>query len=92
MGLFNWSQRAGNNSNQYHVENLTVNQGITEERAREIYKELIPQTINEYTKDAYALANERIEKLENSMLQRVFLHFLIPRFREYFVKHSRLQL
>lgn len=70
MGLFKWFQRAGNNSNQYHVENLTVNQGITEERAREIYKELIPQTINEYTKDAYALANERIEKLENSMLER----------------------
>ena len=47
MGLFNWFQREGNNSNQYHVENLTVNQGITEERAREIYKEQIPQTINE---------------------------------------------
>lgn len=70
MDINKQTQQAGDGSQQFQAGTIIINQGITEERAREIYKELVPQTISEYTKDAYALANERIGKLEDAVLER----------------------
>lgn len=65
------TQKAGENSQQYQIGTIIVNQGITEERAREIYSEMIPSSLKDYTSDAYALANQRIGKLENCVLPKL---------------------
>ena len=59
------SQKAGENSQQYQAETIIINQGVTEERVRAIFSELIPSALQAYTSDAYALANQRIGKLED---------------------------
>ena len=56
------TQKAGENSQQYQIGTIIVNQGITEERAREIYSEMIPSSLKDYTSDAYALAKILIYK------------------------------
>ncbi len=64
-------QIAGEESTQFQVGTVIVNQGITEERARSIFTEMIPQALDEYTKDAYTTANSRIQKLEKIVIPRV---------------------
>ena len=64
-------QKAGENSQQYQVGTIIVNQGITEERVRGIFSEMIPTALQVYTCDAYQLANQRIEKLEEYVLPKL---------------------
>lgn len=64
-------QVAGEESNQFQIGNFIVNQGITEERARSIFSEMIPQALSNYTQDAYETANSRIEKLETAVMPRI---------------------
>lgn len=64
-------QKAGQNSQQYQAETIVINQGVTEERVRAIFVEMIPTALQAYTSDAYSLANQRIEKLENLVLTRL---------------------
>ncbi len=64
-------QIAGENSNQVQVGTVILNQGITEERARDVFLEMVPQVLSEYTQEAYAVANERIVKLENTVMPRM---------------------
>ena len=64
-------QSAAENSNQLQVGTFIVNQGITEERARIVFEEMIPQAIQEYTQDAYKTANDRISYLENAVMPRI---------------------
>ncbi|MBQ7590467.1 MAG: hypothetical protein IJU47_07260 [Verrucomicrobia bacterium] len=61
------TQKSGNNSQL--VQAQTINYyGITEERARQIIQEEAQKILN-YTQEACATANERINKLENAFMQ-----------------------
>ena len=64
-------QYAGSDSNQYQISNYIVNQGISEERVRSIFAELIPQALESYTQDAYKIASSRIDKLETTVIPRI---------------------
>ena len=64
-------QCAGNDSNQYQIGNYIVNQGISEERVRSIFAELIPQALENYTQNAYKIASSRIDKLEKAVIPRI---------------------
>ncbi len=64
-------QSAGDNSKQFQVGNVVINQGITEERARSVFAEMIPQALEKYTQEAYETANQRINQLENAIMPRM---------------------
>lgn len=76
-------QKAGENSQQYQAETIIVNQGITEERVRTIFSEMIPSALQVYTSDAYALANQRIGRLEDNILPKLDkIDGLLPAFAD----------
>jgi len=60
-------QKAGENSQQYQAGTIIVNQGVTEERVRAIFSEMIPTALQAYTSDAYVTANLRIRRLEDNV-------------------------
>lgn len=62
---------AGENANQFQAGTVILNQGITEERARMVFSEMVPQAISAYNKEAYATANCRIERLEQTIMPRL---------------------
>lgn len=64
-------QIAGKDSMQTQVGTMIVNQGISEARVRTVFAEMIPQALEQYTKDAYAVSNMRLEKLEMAVIPRV---------------------
>ena len=45
MKEVNQLQKAGKDSQQIQISNLTINEGITEERARAVFNEMIPQAL-----------------------------------------------
>ena len=63
-------QKAGENSQQIQAQTVIVNQGISEERVRTIFSEMLPYALQEYTYEAYALASQRIGKLESNILPK----------------------
>ncbi len=67
----NQKQTAGKNSQQVQVGTVIVNQGITEERARDVFAEMIPKALKEYTEEAYSTANDRIAKLEKIVIPKI---------------------
>ena len=74
MEMNKQSQTGGDNSQQVQVgsiSNLTIVNGITEQRAREIYQEMNQQAISNYTRDAYSEALRRIGNLEKRFMKRV---------------------
>ena len=73
MEISRQNQTAGDNSQQLQVGSigsLTIVNGITEQRAREIFQEMNRQSMALYTQDAYAEALRRISILENSVMKR----------------------
>lgn len=64
------TQKAGNNSNQIQIGTF-VNQGISEERVRSIFNEMIPEVVNEYTEESLEIANYRIHKLEKMLMPKI---------------------
>lgn len=64
-------QKAGENSQQIQAQTVIVNQGISEERVRTIFSEMIPYTLQEYTCDAYTVASQRIGRLESYILPKL---------------------
>lgn len=73
MEISRQSQTAGDNSQQIqlgNVTNLTIVNGITEEHAKEIYREMNRQTMALYTQDARDEALRRIGVLEKQVLRR----------------------
>lgn len=64
-------QKAGKESQQYQVENMTIINGITEERARVIFQEQSLLARKEYTEEAYRIANERVGKFEERFMPRI---------------------
>lgn len=69
------SQKAGNSSQQIQAETINYynyyNNGIDEKRAREICAEMYAAARREFTADAYACANERVQKFEDSLLPKM---------------------
>lgn len=65
------TQKAGDNSQQLQADSMTVNIGIDEKRAREIFQEMTPQLKNAYTQEALKVANLRISKLENDLMPKM---------------------
>ena len=63
-------QKAGNNSTQVQASVINVYNGITEERAREIYKEEFDKII-ELTQDAGQTAIQRVCELENRVIPKL---------------------
>ena len=63
-------QRAGNDSTQLQVDVLNVYNGITEERAREIYREEYEKII-EFTQEAKQTTIQRVCELENRVIPKI---------------------
>ena len=64
-------QKAGANSLQCQVDNLTVISGVSEERVRAIFAEQSQIVRREYTEDAYRIAGERVGKFEECFMPRI---------------------
>lgn len=65
------TQRAGDNSQLMQAGTINIYNGIDEKRAREICAETYAVVRKDFTTDAYACANARVEKLENSLMPRM---------------------
>ena len=81
------TQKAGDGAQQFQANQIIINQGITEERARSIFTEMIQQSVVAYTQDAYETVYRRIDKLENVVFPRLaridgaLEHFADPAFQ-----------
>jgi len=64
-------QVAGNDSTQMQVGNLIINQGIDEKRVREVFSEMIPKALTDYTEEAFETANARIGELEKLVIPKI---------------------
>lgn len=76
-------QKAGKDSQQIQIGNVTINSGITEERARAVFNEMIPQALADYTKEAQKIATERVNKLEEKIMPQIDkVEGLLPAFAD----------
>ena len=64
-------QEAGNNSQQLQSNNMIVNFGIDEKRAREIYQEMHMQLKKDYTQEALEIAESRVAEFENRLVSKM---------------------
>lgn len=64
-------QKAGDNSQQFQVQTMIVNNGIEEKRAREIFHEMFDVARRDLTKEAKEIALERVEKFENDLIPKI---------------------
>lgn len=67
----NQNQKAGDNSQQIQADNMIVNLGIDEKRAREIYQEMNLQLRRDYTQEALSIANTRVAQFEDRLLPKM---------------------
>lgn len=65
------SQKAGDNSQQLQVSNLTIINGIDEKRAREIFEEMNLQLRKDYTEEALKIATSRVSEFENKLMPKM---------------------
>lgn len=64
-------QKAGDNSQQYQINQVTVIQGIDEKRAREIFDEQYLIAKRDFTKEAEIIAHKRVKELERRLMHRI---------------------
>lgn len=64
------SQKSGDGSTQVQAQNIIINNGIDEKRTREIFNELYFMSKDEYTKDAYAIADKRVKIFEDKVMAK----------------------
>lgn len=64
-------QNAGDNAQQLQADNMVVNIGIDEKRAREIYKEMNLQLRKDYSQEALNIANSRVTEFENRLMPKM---------------------
>ena len=67
----NQTQKAGDASHQIQAETIIINNGISEQRARDIFLEMSKATIAENTKEAESIALERIQRLETKCILKI---------------------
>lgn len=80
----NQLQKAGKDSQQIQIGNVIINSaGITEERARAVFNEMIPQALANYTEEAQKIATERVNKLEERIMPQINqVEGLLPAFAD----------
>ncbi|KIF52247.1 hypothetical protein H735_15665 [Vibrio owensii CAIM 1854 = LMG 25443] len=64
-------QEGGDSSTNIQAEQITLNVGIDEKRAREIYQEMNLQLRKEYSQEAFDIANIRINEFENRLMPKM---------------------
>lgn len=64
-------QEARDGAEQIQINEVVINQGVSEERVRTVFGEMIPQALEAYTKEAYEIANQRIVKFEENVMKRI---------------------
>lgn len=64
-------QEAGDNSQQLQANNMIVNVGIDEKRAREICQEMILQLKNKHTEEALKVAESRVSEFEDRLMNKM---------------------
>lgn len=65
------SQKGGDNSTNIQTEQMIVQIGIDEKRAREIYQEMNLQLKKDYTAEALSIANSRVTEFENRLMPKM---------------------
>jgi hypothetical protein len=65
------SQKGGDSSTNIQAEQMVVQVGIDEKRAREVFKEMNLQLRREYTQEALEIANSRVLEFENSLMPKM---------------------
>lgn len=65
------NQKAGANSQQTQIQNLTIINGIDEKRAREIFSEMYAVAKTDLSSEAVNTANERIKNFENVLIPKM---------------------
>lgn len=71
MDIKNKNQKAGDSSLQVQDSTINFIQGIDEKRAREICNETFQTAKQNFTKDAYILASQRVDMFENKLMERI---------------------
>lgn len=67
----NQTQKAGENSQLVQAGTVNIFNGIDEKRAREICSETYAIARRDFTADAYACANARVQQFENSLIPKM---------------------
>lgn len=65
------SQKGGDSSTNIQAEQMVVQVGIDEKRAREVFQEMNLQLRKEYTQEALNIANARVAEFENSLMPKM---------------------
>lgn len=83
MGSDKQIQKAGDGATQLQANTVNIYNGVTEERVRDIIQEQYRLARQEYTEDAYRIANERVQKFEESMMPRIMrVENTLPKFAD----------
>lgn len=70
-GASKQKQKAGDNSQQFQVQTMIVNNGIEEKRAREIFQEMLDVARKDLTQEAREIAIERVGKFEDDLIPKI---------------------
>ncbi|TQP00027.1 LPO_1073/Vpar_1526 family protein [Vibrio cholerae] len=65
------NQKGGDGSTNIQTEQMIVQVGIDEKRAREIYQEMNLQLKKDYTEEALKVANARVTEFENKLMPKM---------------------
>lgn len=65
------SQKGGGGSNNFQAQEMVVQVGIDEKRAREVFHEMNSQLREEYTQEALEVVNARVSEFENSLMPKM---------------------
>ncbi|MDD2950907.1 MAG: hypothetical protein PHU29_08980 [Sulfuricurvum sp.] len=65
------SQKGGDGSTNIQTEQMVVDVGIDEKRAREVFQEMNLQLRKEYSQEALEIANARVNEFENSLMPKM---------------------
>lgn len=76
-------QKAGEGAQQFQVGSMVVNNGFSADNVSQMFKALVPMVIQDYTKEAYRIAEERISNLEDRLMPRIIeIENAIPMFAD----------
>lgn len=64
-------QRAGNNAQQIQATTVIMNNGIDEKRTREIFSEMFAIEKENYTKEAFLIAENRVDIFQETLIPRI---------------------
>ena len=65
------NQKSGNGSTNFQAQQMLVQVGIDEKRAREIYQEMNWQSRQDYSQEALNIANSRVTEFENRLMPKM---------------------